>query len=527
MNLTFSTKLKILALITLAALGSTLMITVYGLNAIAEAESAALRREAYARQLVEIRGSALSTIMLDPTAPETGEVFAAAEKNIAELQPVVLGVIRRAEVKSELEKILAMWTRYDQDSQTLIKLAATDAKAANARLVPLYNSQFKPFQAALEKFVAIRVDEAKQAEQNAKTISSRVFWGIVAAMGFATVLVAGMIITLTRSLQKGLQGILDKLVPLRQGHLTERLPENGQDELAQIAQGVNTFISEVHQIVQKVHAGVAEVSRASTELSGIAHTISEGSSEQSDSAAATAAAIEQLTVSVAAIADAANEVRELAAASLRESVEGSGHIRQLQSGIGKVKEAVDSIDAQSALFITNTQAITQMAEQVREIADQTNLLALNAAIEAARAGEQGRGFAVVADEVRKLAERSSETAGRITSVTQELGQQSGQVIHAIAEGRDALASNLEFVTVVAHTLDAASQSARQSSAGVDHVVVSVNEQKTASSSIARNVETIAQMAEKNRVSCEDSATSSARMQKLAESLKTAVDHFKI
>jgi methyl-accepting chemotaxis protein len=150
--------------------------------------------------------------------------------------------------------------------------------------------------------------------------------------------------------------------------------------------------------------------------------------------------------------------------------------------------------------VVNIQSISGMTQQVKEIADQTNLLALNAAIEAARAGEQGRGFAVVADEVRKLAEKSGKSANEIDQVTTALNQKSTVVDEMVKNGLRSLNATQEQAAHVSRTLKEAGQSVLESTRGVSDIAASVSEQSVASTEIARNVEKIAQMSEENYAS---------------------------
>ncbi|MGE5470084.1 MAG: methyl-accepting chemotaxis protein [Bacteroidota bacterium] len=525
--MTIRRKLQILSWMTIIGLGSILFATVAGLNAMDAAESTAQRRETYSLQLVEIKASAISTIMLDPTAKETREVFAAAEKNIGDAQEKVLAVIKRPELREQLKQILAGWAQYDRESQQLIKLAASDPKTANDKLVPLYNSQFKPFQVQLEKFVADRIVDATTAREEAKRISTRVYWSNVALVLAVAAINIALVLLLSSSLQKNLNGILVKIGLLHEGDLTARLPEAGEGELSHIARDINAFVGEMQNIIRGVHASSRDVSSAASQLAGTARQVAEGSASQSDSASATASAIEEMSVSVASIADTTAEVRRLSNASLDDARKGSASVGELQREITKVQADVDAIATHVREFVSSTNAIAGMTQQIREIADQTNLLALNAAIEAARAGEQGRGFAVVADEVRKLAERASGSAGEITAVTADLHGKSALVDQSVEGGLASLGASLAFLDNLSAALSHTSRSVQATSTGVDDVTASVQEQKVASADIARNVELIAQMAENNRRASEESSEASVHLEQLAVGLNRTVEHFKV
>jgi methyl-accepting chemotaxis protein len=255
--------------------------------------------------------------------------------------------------------------------------------------------------------------------------------------------------------------------------------------------------------------------------------ISRGSQEQSEAAASTAAAVEEITVSISSVANNTEEVRKLSEKSLRQTQQGNQNVTAMIGEIGRVQEAVQQIAGSVKEFVDSTRAIAGMTQQVKDIADQTNLLALNAAIEAARAGEQGRGFAVVADEVRKLAEKSAQSANEIDRVTNALNQKSTHVEATLLMGLRSLQTTQEQVERVSAVLTEAGESVAQSSHGVSDIAASVGEQSQASNAIARNVEKIAQMSEENHAAVSSNTQDLAHLEQLARELQTAVSRFRV
>jgi methyl-accepting chemotaxis protein len=249
--------------------------------------------------------------------------------------------------------------------------------------------------------------------------------------------------------------------------------------------------------------------------------------QQSEAANATAAVIEQVSVGIAQVAESTSNVARLSCESMEHANRGQQNLQETVQELQSVERTVNDTSMAVTEFIRSSQNITSMTQQVRDIADQTNLLALNAAIEAARAGEQGRGFAVVADEVRKLAEKSAQAATQIDEVTQSLGAQSEQVEKTVQRGLNALHSSQAHIQQVNDLLMETNDSVDGVNRGIAEITVAINLQRDASQQIASNVERIATMASDSNIAVKRTSEAVKSMDKLSENLSKTVGKFKI
>lgn len=310
------------------------------------------------------------------------------------------------------------------------------------------------------------------------------------------------------------------------GDLTRVVAISGEDEVAQAARAFNTLMESFRQTIHQVHDSSDSVIATATQLAASAEQITRGSQVQSEAAASTAAAVEEITVSINSVAANSEEVRKVSEQSMKQAQEGNESVTVMMAEIDNVQEAVDQIASSVKEFVDSTRAIASMTQQVKDIADQTNLLALNAAIEAARAGEQGRGFAVVADEVRKLAEKSAQSANEIDRVTNELNRKSTHVEATVQTGLRSLQTTQDQVEKVAEVLAGTGDAVKLTRHGVIDIASSVNEQSLASTEIARNVEKIAQMSEENHAAVDSNSKVIVHLESLARTLQAAAGRFK-
>lgn len=311
------------------------------------------------------------------------------------------------------------------------------------------------------------------------------------------------------------------------GDLTDRVDSRANDETGQLLKALGSMVENLSGTVRQVRNTVEQVDAMSTRLADSSAAVLQASQEQADTAAATAASVEEVTVSISTIADSAETVRTRSQENYEATRQGTQNLAALIAEVQAVESSVKDIASTVASFVQSTHAIASLTQQVRDIADQTNLLALNAAIEAARAGEQGRGFAVVADEVRKLAEKSSQSAQQIDSVTQSLSNQSGTVESALSKGIQSLEKSLGVVQNVKSSLAQAEVAVEHANSGINGIAASVREQQAANTTIAQYVEKVAQMAEETSEVIGRTTDSIKEVTQSSRHLLTAVSHFRV
>lgn len=306
-----------------------------------------------------------------------------------------------------------------------------------------------------------------------------------------------------------------------------KVPERGALEVARTGKAFNQLIDKFRVIIIDTKRSSQQITLAAHDLSTSSRQVSESSLVQSSAAEAVAAAVEESSVSVSETADNARSVAsvvesartdtERALAVMRDTVKNMQAIASLIGLSGKNVKRLDD----------SSQKIGHIVQVIKEIADQTNLLALNAAIEAARAGEQGRGFAVVADEVRKLAERTTQATGEIASLIGEIKDGVGSTVSSMDEANVQADASLDLVNRTEHALHQIEQGSREVAGNVQNISTALAEQDAAIRQIAASVEKIAQMTEENNSVASANNRTASELDGLSSQLRTAVDAFKV
>lgn len=397
------------------------------------------------------------------------------------------------------------------------------ARVLKEDVQPLQNDWYDSIQEMIDLETR---NNAAMAESVQKTFKQTMI--IFAACTAAAVILA-MILALwiTRSIVKPLEYAGKVASAVASGDLSSNIKLDSRDETGQLLATLKQMQDSLVGMVSAVRKAADALTDSSGNLVSTAHQVTDYSSRQSSMASGAAASLEEITASIESVSQGAQDIRQMSVGSQGKTRASSDNMGLLSSEIETLNQTVSEIEKTFQEFVDASRSISGMTQQVREIADQTNLLALNAAIEAARAGEQGRGFAVVADEVRKLAEKSSQSVNEIDAVNRTLTEHSDEVMGAIRNGLTAIASSRQHVAGAMTLLTEADDSSRQAADGVDSIATSVGEQHLATTEVSRNVEEMAHLADQNLTAVTRANEAAGQLQHLSKDLVSTVARFRI
>jgi methyl-accepting chemotaxis protein len=306
-----------------------------------------------------------------------------------------------------------------------------------------------------------------------------------------------------------------------------QLEANGSDEIAHASRSFNQLVAMLRTMLQDLNQDVHRLDDTAAELAAAIGQSSHSSAETSQSASAMAAAVEQMSVSLDQMRDNTRAAQEVVGASSQHSEEGGRVIGAAVDDMQKITTAVQQVSDVIGTLGEQTERISNIVNVIREVADQTNLLALNAAIEAARAGEQGRGFAVVADEVRKLAERTATATGEIATMIAAIQDSSHIAVGRMGEAVKQANAGAHLAKDAGQSIDAIRDGANRVAAAFQDIAHSITEQSAAGQLIAQQVEQVARASDENSGAVGHTAEAAHTLEVLSHEMRQRIDQFKV
>ncbi len=321
--------------------------------------------------------------------------------------------------------------------------------------------------------------------------------------------------------------LISKDIAQGEGDLTKRVPVHGTDEIATMGGYFNLFIEKLQKMIGKVAHVTDKVASASVELSATAEEISKGTDTLTSRASQTAAAVEEMNATVSQVAQNSGKAATLAQETVKTAKDGGSVVSDTISGMQQLSDAVSSSATIISELGKSSDQIGEIVRVIEDIADQTNLLALNAAIEAARAGEQGRGFAVVADEVRKLAERTTKATKEIGDMIRQIQQDTRGAVESMQQGTVKVTSGVDLVNKTGEALARIVEMVSESADMIRQIAVASEEQSVATQQIANDIENVAKVTKESASGANESAKASNDLSQLATELQGIVGSFKL
>jgi hypothetical protein len=310
-------------------------------------------------------------------------------------------------------------------------------------------------------------------------------------------------------------------------NFTRGIPEAGTLETARVGQMINRLMEKFRGIILETTHASSDIAESANTLSAASARVKTSAAEQADAVSTIASTFEEVSVSVSETASNMQTVGQIAKVQSANVAGALDLMNKLVVNVKDITNVIRSADAGTERLDASSKKIGGIVQVIKGLAEQTNLLALNAAIEAARAGEQGRGFAVVADEVRKLAESTSASTMEIGNLIKEIQSQVGDTVAGMQQASHQVTDSLELVSKTEHALHSIGEGSHEVSAHVTTIADAIREQDTAIQQIAENLEKNAQMAGENSGASESSSSTAQHLDRLAEALKRSVDRYKV
>ncbi|MGY2168588.1 methyl-accepting chemotaxis protein [Pseudomonas gingeri] len=385
----------------------------------------------------------------------------------------------------------------------------------------------KLMQQAIDQLVQLNIDKARQSGLDSAHTYNVSLDFTIAMIIFASLATLALAYRFTRSITVPLKYALSINDTIARGDLRSEIVIEGKDELSALLQSARTMQGNLRDTIRLIGDSSTQLASAAEEMSAVTGESSRGLQRQNQEIEQAATAVNQMTVAVNDVARNAASASTAARSSGESSQTGANRVMHTVVAIEKLSLTVQNTSSDVQQLATQSQDISQVLEVIRTIAEQTNLLALNAAIEAARAGEQGRGFAVVADEVRALAGRTQQSTGEIAQIIERIRQGTEQVTRAMQDSCEEARDTLRIAHEAGAALTEIAGAIGQINDMNLRIAAGSEEQAEVARTVDRNLSSIRDLSMHSASGAQQTSVASAELSRLAADMHGLVARFSI
>ncbi|MDG0811376.1 methyl-accepting chemotaxis protein [Cohnella rhizosphaerae] len=486
-----------------------------------------------------------------------------ASDTLAEMIAGLDGAIRsasdlaqRAETKDTLSQLASLNGEFKQEADKVLALLRTDPTAAKEQFVEKTSPIAVQIRDLADRIVESQSSSMDEGSKENSKLVDDVIRTVLTLSAISLILAVGIALLISRVIARPILALADGAERIASGDLTQPdIRAKNRDEIARLATAFNLMKAKLRQLIgevgmntgqvaatsEELAASAEQTSRATEQISAAIQEVAEGSSVQVSSVTAAAEAADEISKGMAQAAASIQRVAALNTDANEKADDGhqvvSRAIEQMERIGNAVTEASEVVYALSG----KSKAIKQIAETIAGLSAQTNILSLNAAIEATRAGEHGLGFAVVAREVRRLAEQSSEAAGQVQELVLEIQKEADTAVGSMDAGASVVIEGIELVNRSGTSFSLISGAVEQAAAE-SQAVASIVEQVNASAQrmlqmmenvahiaeqSAANMQNVAASSEEQNAAMEEVSASAEALSQMAQELQEAIGHFKV
>jgi methyl-accepting chemotaxis protein len=535
---TIKSKIIVNVIITLLTIVAIIGMNYKGLRQLSQMQDLGAKRSQDAIDVKEasMGGMALYHViadaMVDRKLDKTAKAWTDLKKEVLKNFELMAKTVETPEEKQQAEVATTAIKATIQifETKLLPALKATDATTDEIRtLHDQIDEHVDKVEISMDKVVSSLQKKMKSTDEEFDAYIKRMIeQGLI--LGLVGLLIqSGLAGWLLRAIMRPVDSLRLMLMDIShgEGDLTKRLDDSTKDELAEICKFFNIFMEKLQGIIFNISITSRDVAGASDHLHGVSGRIATGAEEVAAQAATVATASEEMSATSGDIAQSCQRAAESAQIASHTASRGAGVVEKTVAVMGQIAEKVQESARTVVSLGARSDQIGAIIGTIEDIADQTNLLALNAAIEAARAGEQGRGFAVVADEVRALAERTTRATKEIGTMINAIQQETAGAVAAMEQGVRQVEAGTEEAGKSGQALEEILQQINDVVMQVNQIATAAEEQTATTSEISSNMVQITEVVQQTSQGAQEAATAAAQLSGNAAELQRLVHQFKL